>query len=206
MEEAMSTDLIITTTEANLLTLETTVTRGVIGFIVTFVGAIISVFAAAAILVDKKLRQKPPTAFMINLLLCISLFNAYTASRCVIRLFLEVSENLKIPSNILSYILAQVHKHSICAIAFNRVLAMTYPFIYKRLMQPRWVAVCLVLIWIYSALLWLSLYTGVYGTVKYDKQLMLLTLGSDTGNIIHMFLAIGFPLLFTATCYIIMYR
>ncbi|XP_042211415.1 protein trapped in endoderm-1-like [Homarus americanus] len=208
MEEVIASTLAANTTVlANPYTHQQRLCLAMFCFCIAVVGTIGNVIAAAALLLDKNLRQNPSTAFMVNLLLSLVPVNALGLPWYGIRVLLEGSfpKNMIIILRVMNLIFIQVHLHTICAVAIIRTLAMMHSHTYKRLMQKRWVAVCLVVIWLYSSLLWLPLYSGVFGDLKYDRRQLSVSLSSDTYDRIHDSIAYGLPLFITSTCYIFMY-
>ncbi|KAK4293978.1 hypothetical protein Pmani_033360 [Petrolisthes manimaculis] len=113
---------------------------------------------------------------------------------------------LSVGAFVVGLILSQVHLHTICAIAFNRLLAVVWPQIYKRVMLTRRVRVYIGLLWFYSVLLWLPSYFGWFGHLEFDQEELMVTLkGVRSIKATHIFFTFILPVLFTGSCYLIMY-
>ncbi|KAG0723488.1 G-protein coupled receptor moody [Chionoecetes opilio] len=141
-------------------------------FLISIVGTAGNLLAVVALLQNTKLRQNPSTAFMVNLPACLlpvcALGMPLFGLGCLQR---QLYGRILIPEKVilaffsLGFTLSQVHIHTICALAFNRLVAVMWPLKYKQLMQPRKVRVYLGLLWLYSMLLWLPIAFGVLGKV-----------------------------------------
>ncbi|XP_053652465.2 G-protein coupled receptor moody isoform X1 [Cherax quadricarinatus] len=183
-------------------------------FIIAIVGTIGNFLAVVSLLLSKKLRRSPSTAFMINLPACllpVCTLGMTTYGIGCLQMQQDGSVNYPdwavIHFFTLGLILSQVHLHTICALAFNRMLAVVYPVTYKRVMQRRRVIVYLLVLWAYSTLLWLPLIFGVFGKLEYDSKELLVSMKtkSRSKRAIHVFFTYVLPILFTSACYIIMY-
>lgn len=185
-------------------------------FIIAIVGTIGNVLAATSLLLSKKLRQSPSTAFMVNLLACLlpvcavgmPMFGVVFIS---VRDYGEIpyTDEVAISSFVLGLILSQVHIHTICALAFNRLMAVMWPMTYKKVMQPRRVRLYLLMIWLYSALLWVPLFFGINGKLEIEREELMVSMRDESrhkiGKVFHVFFTYLLPVLFSAICYVTMY-
>ncbi|XP_047483541.1 G-protein coupled receptor moody-like [Penaeus chinensis] len=180
------------------------------------VGGIGNLLAALSLLNSRQLRQNPSTAFMVNLPACL-------LPVCVVGLPMFAVGCIQIqwygrvlmPDWVCIFGFAvgltfsQVHLHTLCAIAFNRLVAVVWPAKYKRLMQAKVVKVYLALLWTYSALLWLPLTFGGPGRLVFVPKELMVSMKDDslrkTGKAFHVFLTYLLPIMITSVCYIVMY-
>nr|XP_027214774.1 protein trapped in endoderm-1-like isoform X4 [Penaeus vannamei] len=178
------------------------------------VGAVGNLLAALSLLNSRQLRQSPSTAFMVNLPacllpVCVVGLPMFAAGCIQIQWYGRVlmPEWVCIFGFALGLTFSQVHLHTLCAIAFNRLVAVVWPAKYKQLMQAKVVKVYLGLLWIYSALLWLPLTFG--GRLVYVPKELMVSMKDDsprkTGKAFHVFLTYLLPIMLTSVCYIVMY-
>nr|XP_045584703.1 somatostatin receptor type 5-like [Procambarus clarkii] len=188
-------------------------------FLIAIVGTIGNFLAVLSLMLSKKLRQSPSTTFMVNLPACL-------LPVCMIGMpmfgggCLQVHyhgrvtypEWLTLVAYTLGLTLSQVHLHTICALALNRLLAVMYPALYKRIMQRRNVTIYMIVLWLYSALLWVPLSFGVFGQLVFEEKELMVSLKKDSNckasrarRAVHVFFTYVLPILFTSGCYILMY-
>ncbi|XP_037787754.1 protein trapped in endoderm-1-like [Penaeus monodon] len=180
------------------------------------VGAVGNLLAALSLLNSRQLRQSPSTAFMVNLPacllpVCVVGLPMFAVGCIQIQWYGRVlmPEWVCIFGFALGLTFSQVHLHTLCAIAFNRLVAVVWPAKYKRLMQAKVVKVYLALLWFYSALLWLPLTFGGPGRLVYVPKELMVSMKDDsprkTGKAFHVFLTYLLPIMITSVCYIVMY-
>ncbi|XP_045126922.1 protein trapped in endoderm-1-like [Portunus trituberculatus] len=184
-------------------------------FLIAIVGTSGNLLAVVALLQSTTLRQNPSTAFMINLPACLLPICAISmplfGTGCLQQKLygrVLISERCAEIFFTMGFTLSQVHLHTICALAFNRFLAVMWPAKYKQLMQKRKVRLYLGLLWLYSVLLWLPLAFGALGGLKYDPKELMASMDNSQGKVqkgFHVFFTYMLPILFTSMCYIIMY-
>ncbi|XP_042223001.1 protein trapped in endoderm-1-like [Homarus americanus] len=185
-------------------------------FIIAIVGAVGNSLGSLALLMSKKLRQSPSTAFMVNLLVCLLPVCAFGMPMYGVVCLqaqqygdVTFSKELSLIFSTIGLILGQVHIHTICALAFNRLLAVAYPMLYKQVMQQKKVIYYLIIIWVYSALLWLPLTFGVFGQLEFDNVELMVSIKDNSGSrlkkAIHVFFTFILPTIFTSVCYVNMY-
>lgn len=184
-------------------------------FLIGIIGTSGNLLAVVALLQSTTLRQNPSTAFMINLPACLlpicAIGMPMFAVGCLQRkLYGQILFSEKIAEIFftMGLTLSQVHLHTICALAFNRFLAVMWPVKYKQLMQKRKVRLYLGLLWLYSVLLWLPLAFGALGGLEYDPKELMAAMSNSEGKIqkgFHVFFTYMLPILFTSVCYITMY-
>ncbi|XP_066976559.1 G-protein coupled receptor moody-like isoform X3 [Macrobrachium rosenbergii] len=133
-------------------------------FLIGLVGTVGNLLAAMALLYCPKLRQRSATLFMVNLPACLipvcALGMPMFGAACIQRIYygrVMLPEWVCVMTFVVGLILSQVHIHTICALAFNRLIAVLIPAWYKRLMTPSTIKVYLIGLWVYSILLWLPL-------------------------------------------------
>ncbi|XP_042222997.1 protein trapped in endoderm-1-like [Homarus americanus] len=185
-------------------------------FIIAIIGTVGISLGSLALLMSKKLRQSPSTAFMVNLLVCLLPVCAFGMPMYGVGCLqaqqygdVTFSKGVCLTFFTLGLILSQVHIHTICALAFNRMLAVVYPMLYKRVMQQRKVMHYLIILWVYSTLLWLPLTFGVFGQLEFDNEELMVSIKDNSGSRLkkatHVFFTFILPTIFTSVCYVHMY-
>lgn len=184
-------------------------------FFISIVGTSGNLLAVVSFLRSATLKQNPSTLFMVNLSVCLLpvcaigmlLFGVGCLQQ---QLYGEIlfSEKLIEVLFAMGLILSQVHLHTICALAFNRLLAVMWPAWYKQLMQQRYVRRYLAVLWIYSALLWIPIACGAFGGLQYNPEELMAAMDTENSKElkgVHVFFTYMLPILFVSTCYITMY-
>ncbi|XP_064121071.1 G-protein coupled receptor moody-like [Macrobrachium nipponense] len=185
-------------------------------FLIGLVGTVGNLLAAMALLYCPKLRQRSATLFMVNLPACLipvcALGMPMFGAACIQRIYygrVMLPEWVCVMTFVIGLILSQVHIHTICALAFNRLIAVLIPAWYKRLMTPTTIKVYLIGLWVYSILLWLPLACKLGGSLRYIPEEMMVSLDEKSASKalkgLHVFLTYILPILFTSICYLIMY-
>ncbi|XP_068229270.1 protein trapped in endoderm-1-like [Palaemon carinicauda] len=185
-------------------------------FIIGLVGTVGNLLAAMALLYSPKLRQRSATLFMVNLPACLipvcALGMPMFGAACIQRIYygsVMLPNWVCVMFFVIGLILGQVHIHTICALAFNRLIAVLLPAWYKRLMKPTIIKLYLIGLWVYSALLWLPLACRLGGSLRYVPEEMMVSLDEKSASRalkgLHVFITYILPILFTSICYLIMY-
>ncbi|XP_042855671.1 protein trapped in endoderm-1-like [Penaeus japonicus] len=180
------------------------------------VGTFGNLLAAISLLNSRQLRQSPSTAFMVNLPACLLPVCAVGlplfAVGCIqIQWYGRVlmPQWVCILGFALGLTFSQVHLHTLCAIAFNRLVAVVWPAKYKRLMQVKVVKVYLALLWFYSALLWLPLTFGGPSRLVYVPKELMVSMKDESPHkitkAVHVFITYLLPIMITSVCYVVMY-
>nr|XP_045586318.1 protein trapped in endoderm-1-like [Procambarus clarkii] len=172
------------------------------------VGTVANVMVVVVTLSCKKLRSNHQTAFVVNLTICLIPMCSFTLPLMVARVIEIYMRSKNIPEMLLwvaftsHVLLHQIHMHTICAMAVNRVVALRSPVFFKRMLRSSVVALQLVLIWVLSVILWLPL------TLIRDKfDLDRLRIAMDSLGLMKLYIALNYflPLSITIICYLLIF-